>query len=282
MVQLPPDMSSAAWTNRFKTSSREEFKDVCAGVVKCLQQAQAQEIKAEAAELGLAVFDAVKSYLSWHGCSERCGPLVDLLGEICAVKDFVRSLPEATTRGLMKEMLKRLNDHGWARKFEDIPQLSKKLNLACVLILSNSQKNIACRVLLDIGVREADAISPSLVAKCLKKLHKSMTSPEVVRSVLEELEAFSLCIGKQPQPDVDRNYSGSWLQNPRAVMQTAASELLSAAREAFPDVVQEWLAEQERIAQTEGPPAIVLLLGRSPGSHTNVSNSVPDQCHACS
>jgi hypothetical protein len=199
-----------------------------------------ERLQVQGPELGLSVLDAMKSFLGTHGCADRCGPLVDMISELCGMKEFVRCLPDSTVRGMLKELLKRLDSFGWTRRLDDGSQVLRKINLACVMLLNHLQKGVACSLLLDLGLREADTISASLVSKCMRKMHKGLSTPDATHRILDVLRDFL-------QPKRESRLSGGSADlgsDAFEALLPTVREFAEAAANAFPDATLAWRHQQ--------------------------------------
>jgi len=246
-------MSVTELSRSLGSCAPEDFQRVCNAIPTALRSPGGTTA---AGTLGAALLDALKAYLG-AVCPARCPPLVDLLGELCAQRDFVRSLPDQTIRGVMRELLRRLDGHGWTKKLPDGPQLLRKTNEACVKLLHSMHKPYACSMLLDLGLRESDVVNPVLVRKCLKKLHKSLVSSEMVERILDALLEFV-----RNSWQAQRRLSIATLPSSDGLPLTdSARELATACREAMPEVVDAWGTVKLPTVPLEELPHVQDLLG---------------------
>lgn len=243
--------------------SREEFKDVCGAMDARTKQVGKTDFVREAPALGQALLDGLKSYFGSHACAVRCRPLMDLLAEMCGIKDFVRALPDDLSRSLLRELLKHLHCNGWTAIVDDGPQLLRKTNLACVVLLNSMSKPIACGHLLDLGMRESEVVGGSLVGKCLKKLYKNMSSnSETLEKILTvALEFCRKARGKQSlvQP-------GSSAEKDLRLMVAHARELAASVRRAYPELAESWRVARVAEVEEKDQEVIEELLGTTESS----------------
>lgn len=176
------------------------------------------------------------------------------------MRDFVRCLPDHVARGVMRELLKRLDNHSWTKKFEDGPQLHRKMNEAFVRFLQSMQKPYACGLLLDLGLRDADVVNPALVRKCLKKLHKSLESVDKVERILDVLMGFA-----RNSQKTQRRVSIATMPV-SSVLSDSVQELAAACHAAFPTAAQAWAAQQLPRLSAEERPVVEEYLGLTTSS----------------
>lgn len=258
---------------------REDFKVICDSIVSCVRRIGKEQLLRDTPVLAQALLDGMRAYFGAHSCVTRCWPLVDLLGEMCGLREFVRPLPENLLKGLLRELLKHLYNNSWTTKMDDGSQLLRKMNLACVMLLNSMSKPSACAMLLDLGLRESDVVGTSLVGKCLKKLNKNVsTSADAVESLLGVVYEFAQSARKHSASGAqggDRDRVGQLMGHAR--------EAVESVQQACPEVVSAWhrarLAEhlseedaevlQDLLGNKENPtegasPAPAKLLDASP------------------
>lgn len=165
----------------------EDFRPLCAALGAYVKQAT----EADSSLLAEALLSAMKRYLNKEEYSEYCLPLVTALDEFCAHRDCVRYLPTEVLRGLLMEFLQNLQHSSWTKLVADGALLLKKLNMSCVMLLCGAKRATAYRLLLEVASDDAQAISSSLLVKCLRKLNKSLGQgrghEQEVRAVLDTI-----------------------------------------------------------------------------------------------
>jgi len=150
---------------------------------------RAKRIKAkEAPPLAEAIINGMKEYFGGTPDSVRCECLVGLIDEFCASRDCLK-LPVPLLRKLLLEQLRHLQHNSWSRRIEKGVQISRTLNLSCVLFMTGTRRCTACDLLLDIGTNESEAVHSSLIIKCLKKMNKNIDPKRLDSKRCDETEA---------------------------------------------------------------------------------------------
>jgi hypothetical protein len=163
-----------------------------------------------------------------------------MISELCGMKEYVRCLPDSTVRGMLKEFLKRLGSFGWTRRLDDGSQVLRKINLACVTLLIHLRTGVACSLLLDLGLQEAGTVRASLVSKCMKKMHKRLSSPDTTRQILDVLRDF---LHPKRKSRLSGGSADLGTDAFEALLPTV-KELAEAAANAFPDTTLAWRRKQ--------------------------------------
>eukprot|EP00930_Biecheleria_cincta_P087282 TRINITY_DN7652_c0_g3_i1.p1 TRINITY_DN7652_c0_g3~~TRINITY_DN7652_c0_g3_i1.p1 ORF type:complete len:1591 (-),score=303.38 TRINITY_DN7652_c0_g3_i1:114-4736(-) len=190
-------------------------------------------------------------------CMVRCGPLLAVLEELCAKKDGVRSLPPQTLRRFLLELLRHLENGSWAKSLSDGPQLLRKLNLSCVMLINAVNRLTAYNLLLDLAFDETEAVSGSLLTKCLRKLNKNLSSSRNLdQEALDILELVHRWLDKAGKRD-DRG--GSTF----ASTAEGAKEVVEAVLQACPEAAAKW---SRRLQEAETDSSVLQAwLGTSKG-----------------
>jgi len=224
-------------TREMRSCGREQYKAACGAVARHAKQVGKTELCRSSSELGQALLDGLKSYFGSHACTVRCWPLIDLLAELCGLSDFVRALPDNVSRSLLRELLKNLYNNRWTEKIDDGKKLLESTNLACVTLLKSMSKPTACSLLLDLGMREAEVVSGTLVGKCLKKMYTRMSSSS---ETLEKLLNVSFEFALKARGKISLAQPGSSADKDTRLMVGHARELAASVRRQCPELAESW------------------------------------------
>jgi len=163
------DWTTESLTRRLLDSNTEAFQALC-GELKARTRRITVE---EAPPLAEAIINAMREYIGGTPDSVRCECLVGLIEEFCTSRDCLK-LPVPILRKLLLEQLRHLQHSSWSRHIDKGGQISRTLNLSCVLFMHGIRRCMAYDLMLDIGTSEPEAVHGSLIVKCLKKLNKNM------------------------------------------------------------------------------------------------------------
>lgn len=210
--------------------SHVDFESLCATLVERIKAGDV-----DAPLLVEAICCALPACFSpTSSCTVRCGPLLAVLEELCANKEGVRSLPPQTLRRFLRELLRHLESGSWAKSLSDGPQLLRKLNLSCVMLINAVNRLTAYNLLLDLAFDENEVVSGSLLTKCLRKLNKNLSSS---RNLDEEAPDILELVRQWLDKAAKRGDRGGSIFTSTA---EGAKEVVEAVLQACPEAAAKW------------------------------------------
>jgi len=201
------------------------FEKLCVALVVRMKQVTEEDAPA----LAEALTSVMPRCFSPEGCATFCQPIISVLDEFCASRECIRPLPAELLQRLLGELLAKLSSTSWSKRLQEGTSLLRKLNLSCVMLLSNMTRASAYVLLLELGTRESEAVG-SLPTKCLRKLNKSLWNS---KSSVQEMHAV--------MDGVDGWCRRSWpLTGTAVAFGEAVRDMLEAAQVACPPALDSW------------------------------------------
>jgi len=173
---------------RLDSCDDDTFKEICEQIVRSFLKGEAFDAVPTLAQ---AVLESLRANFVPGGSALRCEQTVEVLQQFCGRKEW-REVADDVVLSVLRELLQKLNNSGgWKSNMRDGSELLKKLNLACVMLLTTIHRSSAYSHLLELGLSEGDHSLRKLVAKCLKKVNNNFSrSKEIEREVREALEVL--------------------------------------------------------------------------------------------